>query len=168
MAFCKPRIEYSHTLQLALQICLLQYPPQHPHPQPQNLMHYCRLSLTLMLKINLHLKEKSRCPNQKGGETQWMQYVILPRSLCAETNWNSCQHWLTKWINFQTAFLDEALCYDGLGNFLGHMKCSSCRIVEGVIKCKDYSCRPMLKCTECIISLHQALPLHHVEVGTSV
>ena len=86
----------------------------------------------------------------------------------AEREQNSCQNRLAEWLEFRTAFLDEALRHDGLGDFLHHSTCGNCGIAPGIIKCKDCSCGPILKCAECIVSLHWALPLHRIEVRTHV
>jgi hypothetical protein len=75
------------------------------------------------------------------------------------------QDQLKEWIAFRAIFLDEVLRHDGLGDFLGRTECSWCGKAEGTIKCKDCSSGRMLKCQECIIALHQSLPLHRVEVS---
>jgi hypothetical protein len=75
------------------------------------------------------------------------------------------QDQLKEWIAFRAIFLDEVLRHDGLGDFLGHTECSRCGKAEGTFKCKDCSSGRMLKCQECIIALHQSLPLHRVEVS---
>jgi hypothetical protein len=56
--------------------------------------------------------------------------------------------------------------HDGLGDFLGYTECSRCGKAGGSIKCKDCPSRGMLKCLECIVALHQTLPLHCVEVSS--
>lgn len=81
---------------------------------------------------------------------------------------NPCQDRLTEWLKFREIFLDETLRHDGLGDFLDHSKCSNCGTAEGVIKCKDCSCGTLLKCPQCIVSLHRTLPLHRVEVRPRV
>jgi hypothetical protein len=75
------------------------------------------------------------------------------------------QHRLTEWIKFRSAFLDEALRHDGLGDFLGQSKCSNCGNTAGVIKCRDCANGGLLKCPECSIASHRSLPLHRVEVS---
>lgn len=75
------------------------------------------------------------------------------------------QDQLKEWIAFRAIFLDEVLRHDGLGDFLGHTECSRCGKADGTIKCKDCPSGKMLKCQECIIALHQTLPLHRVEVS---
>ncbi|KAN0111961.1 hypothetical protein V8E52_007979 [Russula decolorans] len=55
---------------------------------------------------------------------------------------------LKEWIAFRAVFLDEVLL---------------CGKAGGSIKCKDCPSRGMLKCLECIVALHQTLPLHCVE-----
>lgn len=76
------------------------------------------------------------------------------------------QHRLTEWLKFRAAFLDEALRHDGLGNFFGQNKCSNCGNGAGIIKCKDCSSGGLLKCPECVVALHQTLPLHRIEVSS--
>ena len=76
------------------------------------------------------------------------------------------QHRLTEWIQFRSAFLDEALRHDGLGDFLGQTKCSNCENAAGTIKCRDCTNGGLLKCHECIVALHRTLPLHRVEVSS--
>ena len=71
---------------------------------------------------------------------------------------------LKEWLPFRNVFLDELLRHDGLGDFLGHSKCPKCKEQDGVFKCKDCPNGRMLKCQGCIVSLHQELPLHRVEV----
>lgn len=78
------------------------------------------------------------------------------------------QHQLTEWIKFRAAFLDEALRHDGLGDFFGQNKCSNCGNRAGIIKCKDCSSGGLLKCPECVVALHQTLPLHRIEVSSHV
>lgn len=54
--------------------------------------------------------------------------------------------------------------HDGLGDFLGKTHCSKCGEEDGIIKCKDCSSGKMLKCSKCILSTHEDLPLHRIEV----
>ena len=77
---------------------------------------------------------------------------------------NYNQDRLKDWLEFRDTFLDELLCHDGLGDFLGQTECSNCKKSAGVIKCKDCPSGRMLKCPDCVVELHQALPLHRVEV----
>ena len=74
------------------------------------------------------------------------------------------QHRLTEWIKFRAAFLDETLQHDGLGNFFGRSKCSNCENAAGIIKCRDCADGALLKCPECVVTLHRNLPLHRIEV----
>lgn len=74
------------------------------------------------------------------------------------------QDQLNEWLKFRSAFLDEVLRHDGLGDFLGQTECSRCGKFEGFIKCRDCSDGRMLKCVECTLSTHQYLPLHRLEV----
>ena len=71
---------------------------------------------------------------------------------------------LKEWLPFRNMFLDEILCHDGLGGFLGHSKCAKCKENDGIFKCKDCPSGKMLKCQGCMVSLHLELPLHHIEV----
>ena len=75
------------------------------------------------------------------------------------------QDHLVEWLKFRNTFLDELLRHDGLGDFLGHTKCSNCQKAPGVIKCKDCPSGRMLKCPECIVASYATLPLHRVEVS---
>jgi hypothetical protein len=77
---------------------------------------------------------------------------------------NLDQDRLREWLDFRAAFLDETLRHDGLAEFLGYEKCSKCGVQDGIIKCRDCSSGRMLKCKTCILSIHQDLPLHRVEV----
>ncbi|KIJ89496.1 hypothetical protein K443DRAFT_117906, partial [Laccaria amethystina LaAM-08-1] len=70
---------------------------------------------------------------------------------------------LSEWIEFRATFLDEALRHDGLGDFLGHTDCSQCEKAQGIFRCIDCPSGRMLKCAECIVALHQSLPLHRIE-----
>jgi len=63
---------------------------------------------------------------------------------------------------------DKLLCHDGLGDFLGHTNCSHCGKVPRIIKCKDCLSGRLLKCPECIVILHQSLPLHRVDVSCNL
>ena len=47
---------------------------------------------------------------------------------------------------------------------MGKTHCSKCGEDDGIIKCKDCSSGKMLKCSKCILSTHEDLPLHRVEV----
>jgi hypothetical protein len=75
---------------------------------------------------------------------------------------------LTEWLRFREIFLDEALRHDGLGNFFGHTTCSKCGEHDGIFKCKNCGDGSMLKCLDCTLGIHRTLPLHRVEVNTSV
>ena len=72
---------------------------------------------------------------------------------------------LSEWIEFHATFLDKALQHNGLGDLLGHTDCSHCAKALGKFRCIDCPSRRMLKCAECIVTLHQSIPLHHVEVS---
>lgn len=73
-----------------------------------------------------------------------------------------------EWLKFRGIFLDEALRHDGLGNFFGHTSCSKCGEHDGIFKCKNCGNGSMLKCLNCTLDIHRTLPLHRVEVNTSV
>ena len=77
------------------------------------------------------------------------------------------QDHLKEWLKFRTIFLQETIRHDGLGNFSGVTHCSKCGKGEGIYKCNDCACAEgvMLKCADCIVELHRALPLHRVEVS---
>ena len=80
----------------------------------------------------------------------------------------SLQDQLNEWLTFRSTFLDEVLRHDGLGDFLGRTECSSCQNAPGIIKCKDCPSRRILRCPECVVASHQFLPLHRVEVRTTL
>jgi hypothetical protein len=86
--------------------------------------------------------------------------VCIYLTSCAYWILTSLQDQLNEWLKFRNTFLDETLRHDGLGDFLGHTKCSDCQNAPGVIKCKDCSSGGMLRCPECVVASHLALPLH--------
>jgi len=100
---------------------------------------------------------------RKTKNTVWIPLIYCP--YCILT---ALQDQLNEWLKFRRIFLDEILRHDGLGDFLGHTKCSDCQNAPGVIKCKDCSSGRMLRCPECVVASHQALPLHRVEVRTTL
>lgn len=102
-------------------------------------------------------------PKRKRNTTNAVGYHLLILSL--NSGLTVRQHRLTEWLKFRAAFLDEALRHDGLGDFFGQQKCSSCGNRAGIIKCKDCTSGGLLKCPECVVALHQTLPLHRVEVS---
>ena len=77
------------------------------------------------------------------------------------------QDHLKEWLKFRTIFLQEIIRHDGLGNFSGLSYCSKCGKGEGIYKCNDCACAEgvMLKCADCVVEFHRALPLHRVEVS---
>ena len=94
--------------------------------------------------------------------------VCISLTSCAYWILTSLQDQLNEWLKFRSTFLDETLRHDGLGDFLGHTKCSDCQNAPGIIKCKDCSSGSMLRCPECVVASHLALPLHRVEVSTAL
>lgn len=75
------------------------------------------------------------------------------------------QDHLTEWLKYREIFLDEVLRHDGLGDFMGHTSCSHCEKGPGVFRCRDCAKGSMLKCSDCVLELHEELPLHRIEVG---
>ena len=75
-----------------------------------------------------------------------------------------CQTRIEHWLPYCSTFMDESLRKDGLGddaqNGLG--TCQGCSISPAQFKCKD--CGGIIRCSACIVSLHQHLPLHRVQV----
>jgi len=72
---------------------------------------------------------------------------------------------LNEWLNFRGIFLEEILRHDGLGDFIGLTNCTNCGKAPGIYKCNGCGKGGMLKCAECMVNLHQALPLHRIEVS---
>jgi hypothetical protein len=157
VAHCKPRLEFF--LLSKVHLSPLSAPRLHRHPP-----HH-QLSPLMEAKVNMHLQSRSRRLNPSGRGIRRMLYVKFTNS-CAFNILNFHQHRLSEWIKFRAAFLDEILRHDGLGNFFGRSKCSNCENVAGIIKCRDCADGALLKCPECVIALHQNLPLHRVEVRT--
>jgi hypothetical protein len=118
-------------------------------------------SLPVETDTEIQLEDK---PKRKRNTTNAVSYItsFVLKFL------NSRQHQLSEWIQFREVFLDEALRHDGLGNFLDQNKCSNCGNAAGIIKCRDCANGVLLKCPECIVALHQTLPLHRVEVSSHV
>ena len=72
---------------------------------------------------------------------------------------------LLEWLSFRDAMLDEILCHNGLGDFLGHQFCIECNEEMGIFKCKDCSSGCHLRCQACIVKAHRETPLHRIEVS---
>ena len=70
------------------------------------------------------------------------------------------QDCLQEWVQHQQTFLDELLCHDSHGNFLGESTCFVCAQEEGVYKCEDCTHGVLLNCQGCTISLHNSQLLH--------
>lgn len=72
---------------------------------------------------------------------------------------------MEQWLQHRHIFLDEQLRRDGLGDALnGSGLCSGCSSHPGRFRCKDCSGRFMY-CSACIVSSHQRLPLHGLQVS---
>ena len=74
---------------------------------------------------------------------------------------------LNEWLKFREIFLQETLRHDGLGDFFGLKDCANCGKAPGIYKCNACAKGGMLKCADCIVNLHRALPLHRVEVSAT-
>ena len=86
------------------------------------------------------IQQQTVKPKRKRNMTNAVCYSTYCPNFCVTSNLNSCwQHQLTEWIQFRSAFLDEVLRHDGLGDFFGQTKCSNCGNVLGIIKCRDCS-----------------------------
>ncbi|KAJ6591938.1 hypothetical protein B0H10DRAFT_1829715, partial [Mycena sp. CBHHK59/15] len=63
-------------------------------------------------------------------------------------------------------FLDEFVCHDGRGDYLHQHICTGtgneCKSTNLVFRCSD-CLYPCLYCEGCVKSLHQCMPLHHIE-----
>lgn len=71
------------------------------------------------------------------------------------------------WINCRVQVLDELLRHDGLQDPASPPLCSNCLNNAGMHKCLDCSVMSSY-CADCIISCHDELPLHRIEVCQSV
>ena len=69
------------------------------------------------------------------------------------------------WIPYCSTFLDESLRKDGLGDDAqsGLGLCQDCLVSPAQFKCKD-CCGAIMRCSTCIVSSHQNLPLHRIQV----
>ncbi|KDR65963.1 hypothetical protein GALMADRAFT_232763 [Galerina marginata CBS 339.88] len=70
---------------------------------------------------------------------------------------------LLEWLTLWDTTLDEILCHDGLGDYLGCQECFACHDEPGVFKCKDCSGGGRLRCQACIVQAHKDTPLHRIE-----
>ena len=75
---------------------------------------------------------------------------------------------MQSWLDVRSIVLDEMITLDGPGDIQTDL-CSSC---SGYNSTPLYRCLEcsycLLFCGECIVDLHQALPLHHIEVSPSL
>jgi CxC2 like cysteine cluster associated with KDZ transposases len=60
--------------------------------------------------------------------------------------------------------LDELLRHDGLGSSLGQKGCCSCKGGNACWKCLDCDDGGLLRCQECIVTVHRSHALHRIEV----
>ena len=67
------------------------------------------------------------------------------------------------WINYRVTVLDELVRHDGLQGHTSPPLCSNCLEESGVYRCLDCSTIPSY-CSACLVFLHNALPLHRIEV----
>ena len=76
-------------------------------------------------------------------------------------------HFQTKmeqWLQHCPVILDECLCHDGLGDMYGGLgPCPDCSKCPAQFKCKDCF-GGIMRCSACIVSSHQNLPLHRIQV----
>ena len=79
-------------------------------------------------------------------------------------NYNaSKQTKMLSWLNYRSQILDELLRHDGLQDYPSPPPCSNCLDDPGLYRCLDCSAIP-LYCDVCIVSRHDWLPLHRIEV----
>ena len=71
---------------------------------------------------------------------------------------------MKQWLQYRPIFLDEFLHLDGLGDALNGLGvCPDCSKTLAGFRCKDCF-GGALRCSACIVSLHQDLPLHRLQV----
>ena len=70
---------------------------------------------------------------------------------------------MLSWLSHRSQILDELLQHDGLQDCLSPPLCSNCLDNPGLYRCLDCS-TILLYCDVCIISHHDWLPLHRIEV----
>lgn len=88
-------------------------------------------------------------------------------SLISPIPW-SYSHFQTRienWLPYCSAFMDESLRKDGLGNDAqsGLRPCQDCSASPAQFKCRDCT-GGIMRCSACIVSFHENLPLHRVQV----
>ena len=67
------------------------------------------------------------------------------------------------WMSLQSIILDELLRRDGLQEHTSLPQCDSCLQDRGEYQCIDCSTQ-LLYCSPCIVSQHENIPLHRLEV----
>ena len=72
---------------------------------------------------------------------------------------------LLQWLAFRDATLDKILWHDGLADYLEHQNCIACGKEAGIFKCQDCFGGSHLRCQSCMVRLHEAAPLHRIEVS---
>ena len=71
---------------------------------------------------------------------------------------------MEQWLQHRHIFLDEQLRCDGLGEVLdGLGLCADCSNHPGQLRCQDCS-GGFMYCSTCMVSSHQRLPLHRIQV----
>lgn len=71
---------------------------------------------------------------------------------------------MEQWVPYIPIVLDEVSRHDGLGDSLGGSGlCPDCTVDEAHFKCNDCS-EGVMRCSSCIVSFHQRLPLHRLQV----
>jgi hypothetical protein len=70
---------------------------------------------------------------------------------------------MSDFIDYRMTVLDEIIRHDGLKDHASPPLCSSCLDDPGVYRCLECSAISSY-CTACIVSRHDELPLHRIEV----
>ena len=73
----------------------------------------------------------------------------------------TCQSNLSQWLAFRDSTLDELLRHDGL---FPNKSCAHGESEEGLFRCKDCGHGTSVCCKDCLLTKHQDLELHRVEV----
>ena len=72
------------------------------------------------------------------------------------------------WLDVQSTMIDDIIAHDGLGDAQTDLcsLCLNCQLAP-LYHCLEFFYSSLF-CGECIIKLHKALPLHHLEVQLSL
>jgi hypothetical protein len=102
-------------------------------------------------------KEKKQ---KKGEVNNSVSLPVVP----PPPNYNAPkQKKMLSWLTCRRQILDELLRHDGLQDYPSPPPCSNCLDDPGLYRCLDCSAIP-LYCDVCIVSRHDWLPLHRIEV----